>query len=766
MHLALSRDLRAPPAPGKIYFAMQSKPLDRGPGHAPAVVLFVFLPIVGFAAELLLRPLQSVMVLFPDWWYVAAAAAALLGNFVLHTPALRGELLPVRALVFGYVAGMAVLYAIVEAPALPLIAVAAFVLLGFLAAAPYWVCIGLLRLWPELMAAWRASGRSLSSLVLIVLVGVTGIPFVAVADGLAGHVTLATMAELHRAVAAGDAERAEALAARLRLGDGPVQLAACAGRFERVDGDLDTWPLLHVGRGERFWFVDRLLRADVTREAARVAFYRAHGREWNEGAGAQHDVEWESARVEVACEPDAALARVDWLARVRGTSFRDREATFVLQIPPGAVATSLSLWIAGEERPAAFGSQQRVTAAYESVVRRSKDPALLRELSPGRLQLRLFPLSRRREPMQVRVGLTVPLHLRDDGAWLLLPEVESHDCGNTVDRVDVAVAGDGPLRVGRHNDATEPILLRRGASLSASKDAQGWVVQRITRRPPVAPPAHAVLVVEASASTAMGLPDPAAVLDAFPGDTVCAVHIAHGASYECRVDRADAPGLRDWLARAPFSGGVDPRAAIGAAHAKARELGLGTIYCVHGTASRPLPGVWIADLDGVEIAALQVRRGPHFLLGEGALRARATDIAWVHDTPADRLLELGRHVALGGNGPFARDLARAAECPAGAVVTSDHLARLWAARAARARAPAEPVVASELAARYRIVTAGAAAVVLETREQYAEHGLDPGASRGREPGAEAGAPVPEPSTWLLLGVGLAAAFAVRRRLAV
>jgi hypothetical protein len=360
--------------------------------------------------------------------------------------------------------------------------------------------------------------------------------------------------------------------------------------------------------------------------------------------------------------------------------------------------------------------------------------------------------------------LTVPLHLRDDGAWLLFPTVESHDCGNDIDQYEVWVGDDGPVQVATRAALGDPLCIRRGASRVAARDANGWVLQTISRRAVIAPPKRAVIVIEASASAAMALEDPAAVLEAWPGQVECSVYLARGCDFEHRVGRADASSLQLWLDRATFQGGVDATLALNAALLEAKRRGLRSIYWVHGTASRALHRGGGECPEGVRIVALPVRRGLHVLRSEGPFAKAVVELDWVHDTQQDRMHALARFIEHGDNGAFSRTLERAEANPGDCIVVGDHLARLWAAREARKRAVDSPVAGSELAAQYRLVTAGAAAVVLERAEQYREHGLDPGAELGREPAGDAGGgPVPEPSSWLLLATGLLLTLCIRRR---
>ncbi|MFN6193398.1 MAG: hypothetical protein ACK5BN_06205, partial [Planctomycetota bacterium] len=118
-----------------------------------------------------------------------------------------------------------------------------------------------------------------------------------------------------------------------------------------------------------------------------------------------------------------------------------------------------------------------------------------------------------------------------------------------------------------------------------------------------------------------------------------------------------------------------------------------------------------------------------------------------------------------GIGDFTRSYERASEPPADAAAVSDQIARLWAAEHARARfAAGDRGEAARLAARYRLVTAGAGAVVLENQQQYQQSGLDPGTEIGREPEGPIGSgPVPEASTLVLVATGLLAVWLLRGR---
>ncbi|RYD46585.1 MAG: PEP-CTERM sorting domain-containing protein, partial [Verrucomicrobiaceae bacterium] len=90
----------------------------------------------------------------------------------------------------------------------------------------------------------------------------------------------------------------------------------------------------------------------------------------------------------------------------------------------------------------------------------------------------------------------------------------------------------------------------------------------------------------------------------------------------------------------------------------------------------------------------------------------------------------------------------------------DQLARLWASRAAESQQMVPSATErTELAARYQLVTPVSGAVVLETQQQYDDHGLTPvdGDATPQIPS------VPEPSTGMLVILTTSLTLLRRRR---
>jgi hypothetical protein len=774
--------------------ALSPSPADLPPGwpqpgnRALPIVVFGVLPVCGLVAELLTGMLSEFLPLFPTWWHVGAVALAVLLNGALHDRLWRAPRhLLLRTLAVGYVLGLAGLYGLAEAPAIPIMAIMAVVGLGVLAAAPYWALLGMLRLLPDLWLRWTALGRSPRAMAGWLLVGALVPLAVLLREDLERLRLPFRMHEL--AVAMRDPTRAadeEALAAALRAASVPAQREVCldgwAGDEEAPLGWMggDTERFGHLGNGRQFWFLHRGARNAVTVDDARRAFHRAHGTawdqdwhripgvDWNGGA----DIEWLQSRVNVRPAPDAALAAVDWELTVRSHRRRRDEARFEIQVPPGAVASALSLWIDGEERPAAFAGAAKVRQAYEQVVSKQRDPALLEEIAPGRLRLLLFPLASDLPPMKVSVGFTIPLRWAGTATTLQLPRIVDHNCGRgRVAQHERTLRGsDGAtLAVDQLDDAglRRPIELPRGRAVSWARDAEGIVVQRMVARTPSAASEGVVLVVDASASVGEAKPDWGKLLAAFPAAAPVSAFVAHGSGHGRRDGAAGDAALARWLGEQSFTGGCDASRALRAACEAAVARGLGRVVWLHGACPSLLADdVPIVPRRGT-VLAVPLHPGRNVVReATGMLRALAATSPAGVDDGAVALAELVRYpIDDRGIGDFTRGYERASETPADAVAVSDQIARLWAAERARERfAAGDRDEAARLAARYRLVTAGAGAVVLENQQQYQQSGLDPGAEIGREPEGPIGSgPVPEASTFVLVATGLAAVWLLRGR---
>ena len=758
---------------------MQSR--ARRPGNS-SVVHLVFagmLPLAGYIAELSTGMFEDVgCQLFPTPWHTATVGLAVALNLLLCLGLCASErLLPWRAAAVAFVTGTTLLYALAELPHLPIILVGFMFGLGVLAFAPYWTCLGFLWLWPDLMRQWKRSPRRGGQLAAILVPLVLLAPVTATATRLHYWRTSRWM---QQAASSSEPAVAQAALAALRTAPLGAQLELCA------DG-AGTGPRAWRRNGF-YWFIDNLdERSHLSQQEARLAFYRAHGEDALErelptnrqnsrffdfgpnGAlePGNHTTSLDSSSLLLTVEPEAAVAKVDWQLRFTNRGDWNQEADLELLMSPDAVASGLSLWVAGTERPAAFGGVRTVQAAYDEIaVQQRRDPALLQEVAPGCLRLRVFPVPARGGSVQARVLLTMPLHLRDDGASLQLPSLHSTRCSlpsrHAVQVVDGTDVRDQSIENARLGDTV--LSFRRGASRSRCRDADGDLVQELMPRAPSPPPARLVLVVDASASAGARLPHEETLFAGLPADLPCAMFMAGPLGFT----RRDGPAgeLGEWLRTQPFAGGIDAAPALQAAieargtdtplvwlHGRQALLGAGTQQLL-ARLYQSEPICTLALAEGINVVrqrlAARIRRLPR-------THDLAADLRWLllhFDTPAVEPFALAGRVFL-----------RAEQKPAAAAPVSDQMARLCAAQTARALASAgDWVGGAQLATRFRLATAGAGAVVLETDEQYDRHQLDPGAAVGTEPPeAIGGGPVPELPVWLMVLSGLAvAAFRLRR----
>lgn len=487
-----------------------------------------------------------------------------------------------------------------------------------------------------------------------------------------------------------------------------------------------------------------------------------------------------------------AIAYLEWTMEFRNQSAVQREARAQITMPSGAVASRLTLWINGQEQPAAYGKRSQVTQAYQQVaVRQRRDPALLNSAGPDRVLLQCFPIGPGGS-LKTKVGITVPLVFRGGQAYLQLPHisernftispelrhniwvesqarVETHCAALAATQGAKAIEVRGALSDRQLQNPGEAVL-----SLAAKIDMPLHYVANLggrqasmdlATRSPTAAPSSVCLVIDGSATMAgvIAEVDWASVARALPADTKVNVIFASDRPVQWRQDWAattDAiDGLKKWLTSQAFVGGCNPEEAIEKAWDLCDQRGGGVILWVHG----PLP-VELSSSEGIKqrfrrhpggetgnpvLVGVQCLPGPHRLV------ENLWDIDGFRRLPVLMSLQQTlQHAAsaAASAGPvrvFNLPDAMASSQPVDrGVEASGHLVRLAAFERILAACHSQKVDPSvtDLAIKMQIVTPLSGAVVLETKTQYEGNDLAPS-------GPEMQPIVPEPTTLMLLVLG-------------
>ena len=501
-------------------------------------------------------------------------------------------------------------------------------------------------------------------------------------------------------------------------------------------------------------------------------------------------------------DADAALAYVEWTLEFKNVSTLQREARAQILLPPGGVVSRLTLWINGEEREAAFGGRSQVREAYRNVVAQRRDPVLVTTCGPDRALVQWFPVQPNGGLMKARIGITAPLILTQAGEAALpwpcflernftIPEGFKHTLW--VESKQPLESSGGRLKADRaqsglaavRGDVTEAELshpqnvvrIRRDSAMREAwtmdtRDESNRMIRQIITESEAATPERLVFVVDGSRAMQEHFPAIAETFENLPAGIDFAVIVANDqlASSALRVEKASPEACRRVAAdlrRVNATGGQDNVPALVRAWDLASESPQGVIVWIHG----PQPIL----LDNAEQLKQRFERRPQSPLlheiqthaGPNRITEKLDGIAAVKSVPRLEGLDgdLKRLIASWGGSRKGLALMRErlnADMPVASrqgKQTSLHLARLWALdEILRLVAARKFEQAQQLAGRYQLVTPISGAVVLETQAQYQTAGLKP-------VDAQSVPAVPEPSTWVLLVLGLAlgAGQALRRR---
>lgn len=509
-------------------------------------------------------------------------------------------------------------------------------------------------------------------------------------------------------------------------------------------------------------------------------------------SGRVSDLTMSSSRIDANIEPDALTAYTEWILTFNNTSIDQREARAEIALPSGGVVSRLTLWMNDEEREAAFAGRGAVRQAYQEVaIVQRRDPVLVTTCGPDRVLMQCFPVPPN-GTMKVRIGISSPLIPDGDGkAMFALPYFVERNFGTDigvkhslyiVSPASMSYAGSDSERIvstvsdqeltGNHWITCTRNPSARVSWCLDSSDPRFAVVQTLAKGESHTPK-NIVLVIDGSCKLKESRAEIAAALEQLPADCRYSVVLAADEPTQLaelqQVRSAAVKDSRIAIMRSRFEGGIDNRPAL----LKACDLAMSNddtaIVWLHGP--QPLKSDSYA-----EQILQRCERLP------GSIRIYAVPVADGRNSILADLERVGVVSAVPRMGALSEDLKRLFDGWRGSpeavkrervllapvmpgLRASKNLARLWAYEQAMAicrTADSRKLdAAAQLAAAYQLVTPVSGAVVLETAQQYKEAGLKP-----VDP-ASVPAIVPEPPTWIALGLGMMLLMAMvrRRRLA-
>ncbi|MES2658117.1 MAG: VIT domain-containing protein [Verrucomicrobiota bacterium] len=474
----------------------------------------------------------------------------------------------------------------------------------------------------------------------------------------------------------------------------------------------------------------------------------------------------------------------EWTMVFKNGSAQAKEARCQVKLPRDGRVSRLTLWVNGEPREAAFSTVSKVKAAYKAVaVVQRRDPVLVNMVGPDTVMVQCFPVPAHGE-MKIRFGVTAPL----DGIRWEMPHVVERNFGIKEDLEHAVwwqgdrafdLTGTGtPMNAARDGDGHSLAATLGGTSFMTAgfalntaplpaEPAVVWCEDRFAKpeerflvREPVAithPPAgQVVVVIDGSLSLAgaqdwitksLGSQDEGKFQLILADDHARRVTLDELKQYRFSGGRNNEPALREGIRLSKESGSpvvwIHGPQAVGLSQPEAllQLLERGTVPpVIHEVEAVAGPN----RLSEAIYRSGCLHRGPALVSPEKdftrflkELRTERRELSWnwKRAAAADGLT---------GNRVW------------------DQLARLWAAASAEdPKNNLTDAARSELAARYQLVTPISGAVVLETQQQYDEHGLTPadGDATPKIPS------VPEPSTGLLVILTTAAALMRRKRVA-
>lgn len=147
-----------------------------------------------------------------------------------------------------------------------------------------------------------------------------------------------------------------------------------------------------------------------------------------------------------------------------------KEAIYSFQLPEGAVATSLSLWVNGLERKGVLTTKEKAEKAYKQIVGvEARDPSLMQWKEGNKVVVRVFPITKDL-PRIFKCGFTTPLKVFDGQMKYESLSIKGPNILNAETISRIQLEGDNKF------EASKDFDLRSGFFINESKGLKDWNV--------------------------------------------------------------------------------------------------------------------------------------------------------------------------------------------------------------------------------------------------------------------------------------------------
>ncbi|MDA7880993.1 hypothetical protein N9A94_01670 [Akkermansiaceae bacterium] len=404
--------------------------------------------LAGMFFDPMSRPSQSVLVL-------SVAGLGLFGFITSRqhwtSPAvvtLRG----IGAIVAGYfsilalpvilVGSLAYAYGVILSIGVALLAVPIFLLCAFAAAAPLFLLYGFLRK-PELARAktsWTL-GFLVGIGILLIVEGPSYVTRYGVAQDKVSLVrNLGSEKTLHLMCYEGSVGRRNYTDTSGFLTNGRFLGILGSTRF-RTQADFE--------KRREFYYRVTGRSADSDQSTSNILSGRRRGSQeltWDPNLGGDGvaariaGLSLDTSRIDGHLDSASRLGYGEWTMEFKNTGHREQEARMQLLLPNDGVVSRLTLWVNDEPEEAAFSATAKVTEAYKAIaVQQRRDPVLVRWVGADRIMAQCFPVPAQGR-MKIRIGVTAPF---DQKNRLYLPRIIEKNFGISEDlKTNIWIQGD------------------------------------------------------------------------------------------------------------------------------------------------------------------------------------------------------------------------------------------------------------------------------------------------------------------------------------